>query len=129
MAVKFQSEDYYKEANNALQSNEAVLGAAKGQNVTIQIVTTDTPDGGESKSFLKIVDGVPEVGLGEIEGAEATITQNYETAIALDKGELNSQNAFMQGKIKIQGNLMKLMQLQPFLQSLGPAAAHIEREY
>jgi hypothetical protein len=35
----------------------------------------------------------------------------------------------MQGKIKITGNLMKLMQLQGFVSQLGPAVAGLEREY
>lgn len=129
MAVKFQSEEWAKEVTNALQSNETVTNAAKGQNVAIQFVTTDAPGGGEVKTFLRIVDGSPEVGLGEVDGPEATINQTYETAVAIDKGELNSQNAFMQGKLKIQGNVMKLMQLQGFIQAVGPATAGIEREY
>lgn len=129
MAIKFLSDEYYKELNNQLQSNEAVLNAAKGQNVTIQQVTTDTPSGGEVKSFLKITDGAPEVGSGDIANAEATVTQSYETAVAINKGELNGQAAFMQGKLKIQGNMMKLMQLQGFLQAMGSAASGIDTEY
>jgi putative sterol carrier protein len=128
MGVKYLSEEYYKEVNNRIQSNEAVLGAAKGQTVSIQQVTTDSP-AGELKSFLKIADGSPEVGQGDVEGPEATVTQSYETAVAIAKGELNSQNAFMQGKLKIQGNLMKLMQLQGFFQAMGTAVADIDTEY
>lgn len=128
MAVKFQTEEWAKEVTNALQSNEAVGNAAKGQTTAIQFVTSDAP-GGEVKTFVRINDGIAEVGVGEVEGAEATITQNYETAVAIDKGELNSQAAFMQGKIKISGNMMKLMALQGFIQAVGPATAGVEREY
>lgn len=128
MAVKYLSEEWIKEVNNRLQSNEAVASAAKGQNLIIQNVITDTPDG-EKKTFLRITDGAPEIGLGEVEGAEATVTQNYETSVAVAKGELNSQAAFMQGKIKIQGNMMKLMTIQPFLQALGKVIGEIETEF
>ena len=129
MAVQFQSEEWAKEVTNALQSNETVTAAAKGQTVAIAFVTTDAPGGGEVKTFLKISEGVPEVGLGDVDGPEATINQTYETAVAIDKGELNSQNAFMQGKLKITGNVMKLMQMQGFIQAVGPATAGIERTY
>lgn len=129
MAVKFQSEEYFKEVNNALQANEEVANAAKGKTVRVQIVTADAPGRGEIKTWLKITDGLTEVGLGEVEDPDATISQNYQTATALDQGLLNAQNAFMQGKIKIKGNLMKMMQLQGFLQAVAPATAHIEREY
>lgn len=128
MAVKYLSEEWIKEVNNRLQSNEAVASAAKGQNLIIQNVITDTPDG-EKKTFLRITDGAPEIGLGEVEGAEATVTQNYETSVAVAKGELNSQAAFMQGKIKVQGNMMKLMTIQPFLQALGKVIGEIETEF
>ncbi|MGQ0679237.1 MAG: SCP2 sterol-binding domain-containing protein [Actinomycetota bacterium] len=129
MAVMFQSEEYFAAANEAISASADVKKAAKGHNVAIQVVTTDYPEVGEKKTFLKIVNGVPEVGLGVIEEPTATISQNYATAVLLDKGELNPQTAFMEGKIKIKGNLIKIMGLQRFLQSIGPATVHIEREY
>lgn len=129
MAVKFQSEEYFKEVNRALQADESVTNAARGKNVRVQIVTTDAPERGEIRTFLKITDGFTEVGLGDVENPDATISQNYQTATALDQGLLNAQNAFMQGKIKIKGNLMKMMQLQGYLQAVAPATASIEREY
>lgn len=129
MSVKFQSEEYFAAANEALKTNEDVLKASKGHNVEVQVVTTEFPEEGEKKTFLKIIKGVPEVGMGEIEDPDAVITQDYETAVALDKGELNPQTAFMEGKMKIKGNLMKIMQLQKFMKTLEPATAHIEREY
>lgn len=128
MAVKFQSEEWAKEVTNSIQGNESVLNAAKGQNATVQMVTTGAPDG-ERKTYLKISEGVPEVGVGDVENPDATITQDFETAVALDKGEMQLANAYMQGKVKIQGNLMKMMQLQGFGQSIGPATTSIEREY
>jgi putative sterol carrier protein len=129
MGLKYLSEEYIKEVNNKIQSDEGVQNAAKGQTIAIQQVTTDVPDLGEVKGYLKIADGNPEVGPGEVENPEATVTQNYETSVAISKGELNTQQAFMQGKIKIQGNLMKLMPLQPFFNAMGNATKDIETDY
>jgi putative sterol carrier protein len=129
MAIKFQSDEYFKEANEAISKSPEVAKAAKGHNVAVQVVTTEYPELGEKKTFLKITKGATEVGAGVLEDPDATITQNYATAVLLDKGELSPQTAFMEGKIKIKGNLMKMMQLQRFLQTLGPATRHIEREY
>jgi len=129
MAVKYLSEDWANEVTNLFRQSEPLTKAIKGQNFAIQQVVTDVPDRGEVKYFARSADGVPEIALGEAENPDATITQTYDIAVALDKQELNPQAAFMQGKIKITGNLMKLMQLQGFVSQLGPAVASLEREY
>ena len=129
MAVKYLSDDWANEVTSLFRQSEPLTKAIKGQSFAIQQVVTDVPDRGEVKYYARSVDGVPEVPLGETENPDATITQTYDIAVALDKQELNPQAAFMQGKIKITGNLMKLMQLQGFVSQLGPAVASLEREY
>ncbi len=129
MVVKFQSEEYFAAANEALQNDEDVAKAAKGHTVALQVTTTDFPELGDKKSFISIVKGVISVGPGDIEDPDVTITQDYDTAVMLDKGELKPQVAFMEGKIKLKGNLMKAMALQKLLAVIGPATSHIEREY
>ncbi|HEX2148884.1 MAG TPA: SCP2 sterol-binding domain-containing protein [Actinomycetota bacterium] len=129
MAVKFQSDEYFAAANEALQRDEAVAKAAKGHTVALQVTTTDFPGVGDKKSYVRIEKGVINVGPGEVEDPDVNITQNYDVAVLLDKGELNPQVAFMEGKIKLKGNLMKAMSLQKLLSAIGPATSHIEREY
>ena len=94
----------------------------------LQQVVTDAPDG-EAKYYFTLDGGAAEVSLGEIQDADATITQNYETAVAINKMELNAQNAFMQGKLKISGNMMKLMQLQGVFTAMPKAVDDVEVEY
>jgi putative sterol carrier protein len=129
MAVKFLSDEWAQEVTQLLQADEGVQKAAKGQNVTIQQNVTDAEDGETSSNYLRVSEGVPEVVIGTADKAEITVTENYETAVALDKGELNPQAAFMQGKIKVQGNLLKLMQLQGLLSAVFKAVKDLEREY
>ena len=129
MAVKFLSDEWATTMTEALNSSDEFKQAASGQQVKLQQVVTETPDGGESKYYFQIDDGKAQIGLGEMADAEATITQNYETAVAIVKQELNAQNAFMQGKLKISGNMMKLMQLQGVFNAMPKAAAGVEVEY
>ena len=128
MAVKFLTEEWASTMTEALNSSEDFKKAASGQQVKLQQVVTDAPDG-EVKYFFTIDGGEAAVGLGEVSDAEATITQNYDTAVAIVKQELNAQNAFMQGKLKISGNMMKLMQLQGVFNAMPKAAEGIEVEY
>jgi putative sterol carrier protein len=67
--------------------------------------------------------------VGSTEGADVTVKQSYETAAAISKGELNTQTAFMTGKLKVSGNLAKLMMHQGAIQQWGAAVSDIEVEY
>ena len=129
MAVKFLTEEWANTMTDALNSSEDFQSAAAGQAVKLQQVVTDTPDGGEAKYYFTLDGGKAQVALGEIPDAEATLTQSYETAVAITKQELNAQNAFMQGKLKISGNMMKLMQLQGVFNAMPKAAESVEVEY
>lgn len=129
MAVKFLSEEWATTMTEALNSSEEFKKAATGQQVKLQQVITDAPDSGEAKYYFTLDGGKAEVALGELSDAEATLTQNYDTAVAILKEELNAQNAFMQGKLKISGNMMKLMQLQSVFNAMPQAAKGIDVEY
>ena len=129
MAVKFLTEEWASAMTDALNSSEDFQSAASGQAVKLQQVVTDTPDGGETKYYFTLDGGKAQVAVGEIPDAEATLTQSYETAVAITKQELNAQNAFMQGKLKISGNMMKLMQLQGVFTAMPKAADSVEVEY
>ena len=129
MAVRYLSEEWANAVTQALNSSDDFKKAATGQQAKLQQVVTDAPDGGEVKFYFKLEDGNAEVALGELADAEATISQNYETSVAMDKGELNPQNAFMQGKLKIAGNMMKLMQLQGVINAMPKAVSSLDRDY
>lgn len=129
MAIKFLSQEWADQMTEALNSSEEFQKAASGQSAKLQQVVTDAPDGGEVKYYFTLDGGKAEVNLGELQDAEATITQNYETAVGVTKQEINAQNAFMQGKLKISGNMMKLMQLQSVINAMPKAVSHIDVEY
>ncbi len=129
MAVKFLTEEWASAMTEALNSSDEFKSAAGSQQVKLQQVVTGAPDGGDTKYYFTLENGQAEVALGELSDAEATLTQSYETAVAITKQELNAQNAFMQGKLKISGNMMKLMQLQGVFNAMPKAAGGVEVEY
>ncbi|MGI8707734.1 MAG: SCP2 sterol-binding domain-containing protein [Actinomycetota bacterium] len=129
MAVKFLSEEWANEMTEKLNSSDEFKSAAGTQQVKLQQVVTDAPDRGETKYYFTLDGGQAQVGIGEVSDADATLTQTYETAAAITKSELNAQQAFMQGKLKISGNMMKLMQLQNVFNAMPKAAEGVEVEY
>jgi putative sterol carrier protein len=126
VAIKFLTEEWAKAVTEAVNSNDAFKQQAQGKTVKIQQVVT-TPE--ETKYFFKLEDGRAEVSVGELPDAEATLTQDYDTAVALSKNELNATAAYMSGKLKIQGDLMKLMQLQGLFSTLPQAIKELDVEY
>ena len=123
--AKYLSDEYLTAVESALNGNDAFQNAAKGQGARLQQVVTGTPDGEVHYGFV-IDGGKVTVSKGDIENPEATVTQDYETATKLAKGELQGQAAFMQGKLKISGNLMKMMQLQGVFTAMPGALKDVD---
>ena len=65
-------------------------------------------------SYLDTSSGDVVMELGELDDADATVTTDYDTAKAIfvDQDPAARMQAFMTGKIKVQGDMMKLMAMQ-----------------
>lgn len=127
MGVKFLSEEWTRQLAQTLNASEAFRQAAGRHSVKIQQVIGGS--GGEQRYWLTLDEGTIDMGVGEVEAPDAVITQDYETAVALARGELGAVAAFMSGKIRIDGNLMLLMQLQGALSELGAGMRSLDVEY
>ena len=55
--------------------------------------------------------------LGQDPDADFTLTLSYDDSVKMQKGELDPNAAFMQGRMKVTGNMGKLMSLLPLTQS------------
>jgi putative sterol carrier protein len=128
MGVKFLSEEWAKAVEDAVNANEQFKASAGSTNAKIQQVV-NTPEG-DKKYWFKLEGGQASLGIGEMsDPVDATITQDYETAVALSKNELTGTAAYMSGKLRVSGDLMKLMQLQGALGQLPAALKDLEVEY
>jgi putative sterol carrier protein len=127
VAVKFLSEEWAQEVKNLLQTNEQLKSSAGSMTAKIQQVVT-TPDG-EVRYWFTLEGGNVDLGMGDIENPDATISQDYDTAAALSKNELTGTAAYMSGKLRVSGDLMKLMQLQGVLGQLPQALKELDVEY
>lgn len=88
-----------------------------GSSARMQYVVTGGPDG-EIKYFWRLEDGrLVESALGEIDEADFTMTLSYDDSVKVQQGELDANAAFMQGRMKVAGNMGKLMQLMPLTNS------------
>jgi putative sterol carrier protein len=125
---KFLSEEWASDVTTALNQHEGFRNAIGSADLTIQFNTADAPDG-EVDYYLQAAGGSVALGVGNVENADVTVKQSYDTAIAISKGELNTQTAFMTGKLKVSGNLAKLMMHQGAIQQWGAAVSDLDIEY
>jgi len=88
-----------------------------GASARMQYVVTGAPDG-DIDYYWVLEDGkLLESGLGTLADAEVTLTQTWDDSVAIQKGELDANTAFMQGKVKVTGNMAKVMSLLPLTSS------------
>ena len=88
-----------------------------GATARMQYLVTGAPEG-DVKYFTVIENGkMQENALGEDPQAEFTLSQTYDDSVRILQGELDANAAFMQGRIKVVGNMGKLMSLMPLTQS------------
>lgn len=126
---KYLSEEWGRAVENALNENSAFQNATQGVDLTLQQVVTEVPDLGEVKYYYVVKDGTISYNEGETAEPDATMTQTYGTATALNRGELNPQHAMMQGKIKMAGNLGKVMKNQGAMQTMFPVLMSVPADY
>jgi putative sterol carrier protein len=127
MSVKFLTDEWAAAAQQALDADEAFT-AAIGKNAARLQQVVNTPEGEKKYSFV-LADGRVAVAMGEIEGPDAVITQDYATAVAVSKNEMSGVAAYMSGKLRVAGDLMKLMTLQGVLTQLPNALKDLDVEY
>ena len=125
--MRFLSPEWAEAVKEAANASESFKKAAASTNVKVQQVVTDAPDG-DVTYWLAIADGTLDVGVGPIDDPTTTITQSYETAAQLARGELSPVAAYMSGKVQVT-NLMKVMNLQGVFTELGPIVRDLPAEF
>jgi len=95
----------------------AQLPERPGASARVQHVVTGTPDG-EVRYALAVVDGhLDQVALGDDPSAEVTLLQTYADARQVAEGIVDLNVAFMQGRVKVTGDMGKVLALMPLTTS------------
>jgi putative sterol carrier protein len=113
---KFLSDEWQEQAK-AIREEYAGEGAAAPHKVKMNLVVTDAPDdvsSGDIEAHMDSSDGELKLDNGHIADPELTVTLDYETAkaILVEQNPQAGMQAFMAGKIKVTGDMTKLMAMQ-----------------
>jgi putative sterol carrier protein len=110
---KFLSDEWVEAARKIREETDAPTTAP--QPVKMNLVITDVPFGdGSVDAHLDTTSGTVELELGHLDPADVTATMDYDTAKAMmvDNNPQAGMQAFMAGKIKLQGDMTKALALQ-----------------
>jgi len=94
--------------------------------VRINVITTKVPFGeGTISAYIDTSNGSLEMELGSIEESDLTVTTDYETArkLFVEQDPTASMQAFMAGRIKVEGDITRLMVMQTSLPQTDTTAA------
>jgi putative sterol carrier protein len=120
--AKYLTQEWLDEARELAQGQPE----RPGTSATIQYVVTGGPDG-DIKYYWVLENGkLLESQLGEMAEPQITMTLTYDDSVAVQKGELDPNAAYMQGRMKVAGNVGKLMQLMPL--TTGPEYKALQEE-
>ena len=125
---KFLTEEWARDVSRALNSYKGFKNAIGAAELGIQFTVEEAPDG-EVDYYLRSSGGTTNLAIGTLDDPDVTVKQSYDTAVAISQGELNTQTAFMTGKLKVSGNLAKLMMHQSAVQQWAAAVSDLDVEY
>ena len=92
--------------------------------LALQQVVPDGPDG-EVAYALVVEDGRLHVHRGRVDRPDLVFTQDRATAEAIHRGELSAQAAFMQGRLRLGGDLRSVIDRAADLASIDDVFARV----
>jgi putative sterol carrier protein len=119
-AYPFLSDDWFGAVEQIVSERDVQVPAHA--DLLMNLTVTDTPFGEDRLLHVGARDGGTRWGQGHHDGADLALTTDYETARAIfvSANPAAGMQAFMEGRVKVQGDLTKLMAAQAA--GTGPGA-------
>ncbi|MGI9644774.1 MAG: SCP2 sterol-binding domain-containing protein [Ilumatobacteraceae bacterium] len=115
--VRYLSLDWINALSVEVAASEQMRDVARQHSIGVTQIVVDGPEG-EVTYHLRVADGEAEFGAGPADPEDVRMEQDWETAVAVATGEMNAQDAFINGHIKLFGDQQKLLDSQPVFGAL-----------
>lgn len=107
--MRYLSLDWIDALSECVADDEALRALAETHEIAVTQVVTGTPDGDVTYHFT-VGAGSARFGAGPAEDEDVRLVQDWETAVGVATGRLNAQEVFIGGRIRVGGNVHKLLE-------------------
>ena len=124
---RYLSREWLDAAQRAIDASTSVREAASGADFVVQHVVTGASDG-DVTYHVRVGAGGVRICNGEASDPTVVFTEDYGTAAAIGRGELSAQVAFMAGRIRMRGDLPRLVEQSGAFSDIEDALAELRSE-
>jgi hypothetical protein len=122
--VRYLSPAWIEAAGAAVAGDDRLGAALAGVTLTVEQVVTGGP-GGDVVWSLAVEDGKVSLTPGAAPRSDLRMTTDYATAAAVAAGALGAQRAFVEGRLRVGGDLSLLIAHQRALAAVDDALAGV----
>jgi hypothetical protein len=115
--IRYLSLDWINALSTEVAASNHLRDLAAHHTIGVSQIVVDGPEG-EVTYHLSVRDGLASFGAGPAEPEDVRMEQDWTTAVAVATGEMNAQDAFINGHIRLFGDQQKLLDCQPVFGAL-----------
>jgi len=121
---RYLSREWIDDLGARVDASPVLADVAAHASLRLTQVVTDAPDG-DVTYHLAVHHGAATFASGAAVGEDVRLESSWMTAVAVATGQLNAQDAFIQGRIRLKGDQSKLVEAAPVLGALDALVADL----
>lgn len=122
--IRYLSLDWINALTAEVAASEHMRDVAEHHSIGVTQVVSDGPEG-DVTYHLVVGDGEAAFGAGPADPEHVKMEQSWQTAVDVATGDLNAQEAFINGHIRLFGDQQKLLDSQPVFGALDAVFASV----
>jgi len=122
--IRYLSLDWINALSAEVASSDQMRAVAESHRIGVTQVVTAGPEG-DITYHLSVGNGEATFAAGPAEPEDVKMEQDWNTAVAVATGELNAQEAFIGGQIRLYGDQQLLLDSQPVFGALDAVFATV----
>ena len=122
--MRYLSLDWINALSAEVAASDHMRDVAEHHSLGVTQVVSAGPEGDVTYHLL-VADGSASFGAGPAEPEDVKMEQSWQTAVDVATGELNAQDAFINGHIRLFGDQQKLLESQPVFGALDAVFASV----